>query len=431
MGRFLCQSFIQCYGIMRLFILFLALACVPVMVAVHLVYFLAVQEPDLKQRAAAILQRHGIRTQRVDLRFWQLSIAGNATDPEAASNARAELASTAPWELETDSLVVPARLSVVQEKNRLKVSGWLPTQENTHQAGQLLATLRPDLTLDLADLHHDSQVRWPEGEAGPLSAASSLVKPWLDDLRVKPWLQASRDSAGQIEVSGMLPADGTRARVMQALFLEEKEVAGLQESLHTVTDGGLADSRGLADFLRDYFSAPGARSFRVNERGESLLVGPLTRSMEVRWLAALRPVFGGRRVEFQGQSYPSEYHMPGRVPESPLPPAQLTELSQMLSALRLSFSPRSFTPGPLEQASLAALAGQLVSAGPSLRLVIGGHPEPWGDAISAAGMAKERARQVLAILVEQGLPTQDVKIMAFDPVEGDMARPAEVEILIR
>lgn len=435
MARFPCQSFIQPSGRMRFFIIFISLVCVPVMMAVHLGYFISVQQPKLRQQAATVLDSCGVRVQRLDMRFLQLSVAGNAPDPEAASLARRRLAEMAPWILDTDHLLVPARISLAQDGDHLTVSGWLPAEEQVHQTAQLLAKLRPDLKLDLTALHHAPQVRWPEGEHGPLTAESSLVKPWLDQLRVRPWLLAECDAEGQIMISGVLPASGLRAQILQALSLKESQAAALRESVHTTPaapgDADFARNPALPVFLADYFSVAGARSFRVNEHGDPVLAGPLTRALEARWLAALRPVFGGRRVQFQGAALPSHYHFPGRKLETPLPAEQLDALQKKLSALHVTFDAGSRSLGADGQAALAAMAGELVSAGPALRLIIGGHPDPGGSSAPASALALERAQQVRAFLVEQGLPALDVRVMAFERGDSAAARPSEVELLIR
>lgn len=420
---------------MRFFIIFISLVCVPAMMAVHLGYFISVQQPKLEQQAAEVLESCGVRVQRLDMRFLQLSVAGNAPDPESAAQAQRRLEEMAPWILDTDHLLVPAHISLVQDGDHLTVSGWLPAEEQVRQTAQLLAKLRPDLELDLTGLHYAPQVRWPEGEHGPLTAESSLVKPWLEQLRVRPWLLAKRDADGQFMISGVLPASGLRAQILQALALNESQAAALRESVHTTPaapgDTDFARNPALPVFLADYFSVTGARSFLVNEQGEPVLTGSLTRPLEARWLAALRPVFGGRRVQFQGDVFPSLYHFPGRKLETPLPAEQLDALQKKLSALHVTFDAGSRSLGQDVQASLAAMAGDLVSAGPTLRLVIGGHPDPGGSSASAAALAMERAQQVRAFLVEQGLPALDVIVMAFEHADSAAARPSEVELLIR
>ena len=84
---------------------------------------------------------------------------------------------------------------------------------------------------------------------------------------------------------------------------------------------------------------------------------------------------------------------------------------------------------------LTTLIPALLAAGPALRLVVGGHPEPNGDLQLESDLAMQRAEQVSSFLIEQGAPCMEILPMAFDPVPADdphaPALPRSVEILIQ
>lgn len=416
---------------MRFSIILIALALLPMMVIAHGWFFTEKQQPQLQRAALEKLRAGGIQAAVADLRYLDLRIAGNTASPEALDQATMAVSSIAPLRVIANELTIPASLSAEADETTLTIRGWLPDPADTRQLVQLLGKLRPDLALQTRDLKTDSRVRWPEGERPPLTAESQLLRPILSKLRVSPWLEVVRDSKG-LHLRGILPANGSRSAVLSAL--QDRDDSGLLESLHT-EPASFAGSEGLVAFLKSFFAEASPRRFFIDEENGPTIEAATTRTQEGSWLTLLRPVSGGKKVNLDLTLYPSEFHLPGREPTTPLPKEQLSILNETLAGHLIHFENNSAALSSEAQAQLAVLTPKLLTAGPVLRLVVGGHVAPDADAQTARRLAKARAETVLSFLVEQGLPTNDVQTMAFDPVpSGTPAAPGQsqsVEILIR
>lgn len=379
----------------------------------------------------AAMQENGIRAAVADLRYLDLRVAGNAADLASLEKARAALASLGPVRVVSDELGIPANLRARLEGGTLFLDGWLPEADNILQVQQLLRKLRPDLELQTGGLQHDAQVRWPEGEKGPLTVDSRLLGPIIEKLRVAPWLEMIRDPNG-LMAKGILSANGLRAALV-ANFPEMK-MEELLESTHTLS-ATFSDPALLLPLVTRFFQGASPRRILINDEGEPLLEAAATRTLESEWLALLRPVTGGKKVVLNLTFYPSEYHLPDYRPQSPLQVDQVTTLQEVLAGQYISFSPGSATLTAEQQTRLAALTPLLLTAGPAARFVIGGHAVPGENSSQDKALALARAEQVHAFLIEQGLPARDVKTMAFDSVPaGTAGAPAQidsVEILLR
>lgn len=416
---------------MRFSIIFIALALLPMMMIAHGWIFTEQQLPHLREQALEALQENGIHSAVVDLRYLDLRIAGSGPDLQSLARARAAVMAIGPVRLIADELIIPASLRARLEGDKLTLEGWLPSESGLQNVTQLLAKLRPDLSLDMAALKTDPQVQWPEGEKEPLTKESRLLAPIVEKLRVTPWIEMVRDAQG-LHVKGILPANGLRAALIATLSPVDAEE--LLESTHT-QEVSFANEEAMIPFVQSFFKSSLPREFDIHESGEPTLIGVATLSQETEWLALLRPVTGGKKVTLKLTLYPSEWHFPRRPWESPLPEPTLRSLAETLDGLLIQFSASSTTLSSEEQARLAALTPALLTAGPALRLIIGGHPDPAGDSASEKQLAKARAEQVLSFLIEQGLPTSDVEVVAFDPVPtGTPGAPSSihsVEIMLR
>lgn len=416
---------------MRFSIILISLALLPLMMIVHGWIFTEQQLPRLREQALEALQKNGIRSAVADVRYLDLRIAGNAADVASLEKARSAVAALGPIRTVTDELSIPAGVRARLDGETLSLEGWLPDEANVREAVQLLGKLRPDLSLQTEGLKADTRVRWPEGEKGPLTVDSSLLLPIVEKLRVSPWLEIIRDTEG-LHIQGLLSANGARSLLLSEL--KPEEAGDLLESTHTLP-AAFADPAVLLPFVKGFFAHPTPRRFFINEEDGPLIEAPATRTLESEWLALLRPVTGGRRVTLNLTFYPSEFHFPHYQPGTPLAGEQLKTLSEALTGQLISFSERSTSLSSEEQARLAALTPLLLTAGPALRLVIGGHPDPDGNPVAEKNLARVRAEQVGSFLTEQGLPTSDVQTMAFDSVPagtpGAPVQTRSVEILIR
>ncbi len=422
---------------MRFSILLIALALLPMMVIFHGWFFTEQQMPRLRDQAEAVLKQNGIRSAAVNLRYLDLKITGDAPDLRSLESALSGVRDLGPLRLVKDELRILARLRARMEAGRLLLEGWLPDPENLTETRQLFSKLRPDLTLDIESLLAHERVRWPEGEKGPLTADSSLLKPIIEKLRVAPHLDIRRE-AEKITVAGMVPAGGFRqsllAALSQCLGTSTLDSSALKESTHTLP-AGFVDGSAMGPFVRSFFAKPSPRHFSVSPQGTPHLEAPATHSDESTWLALLRPLSGGQKVDMKLTLYPSEYHFPGFKPTSPVPLETLAVLKDSLTGQGILFEAGSTRISPEDQSRLAGITPLLLIAGPALRLVVGGHPAPEGQAAVEKALALARAEQVVSFLIEQGVPTTDIQAVALDPVPagtpGAPEQTQSVEILIR
>jgi len=416
---------------MRFLILFIALALLPMMTILHGWLFTESQLPELQREALARLEKNGIRGAEADLRFLDLRLAGNAPDLVSLEKAREAVAALKPIRVVKDELGITAALESRLEGKILTLKGWLPNASNIQAIHQLVGKLRPDLTVQTEALKAHPKVRWSMSEKGPMTADNGLLKPVLEQLRVSTWLKIQRDEKG-IHISGLLPANGMRSVLLSQFNPAESNE--LLESTYTLVPS-FAEPDVLMPFIQSFFAHSSKRLFSIHQQGEIVIEADATSTLEKEWLALLRPISGGRKVSSKLTLYPSPFHFPSYRPTTPLDEAQLEALRDALSGQRITFSQGNYSLEATEQAKLAALTPVLLTAGPALRLVIGGHPDPEGSPETEKPLALSRAEQVLSFLIEQGLPSTDVKALAFDPAPtGTPGAPTQintVEILLR
>jgi outer membrane protein OmpA-like peptidoglycan-associated protein len=423
---------------MRLSLFFLMVILLPVAAVAHAYYIAFHRLPLLRQEVLDILGRAEVQSPKVDLAFLDIDIAGEAPSPQAHQQVVESIRRIGPLRLKlgADRLHVNASVKAHLHEKRLRLTGWLPEGKDVQKLQTILSELRPDLTIDITDLQHAPEVRWPADFKPPLDAANPFLGPILDHLRIPAELKVEFVD-GTLRLTGMLPAGGIKEEIIAALSgdsdASEIDPSALRASPH-VKAAPFAKKKALAAFLASFFAAPPPRSFEIKDQGRPRLTGIATRKLESEWLTLLHPVTGAAQVDSQLVLLPSLYHQPGYQPKSPLAPAIIEQLRDVLQGMTISFESGTSIP-PLDQTKLAALAPSLLAAGPALGLIIGGHPDPLGDTAGEHAMAKDRAEAVLSFLIEQGVPSADITAVAFEPVPpGSSAAPAvprSVEILVK
>ena len=424
---------------MRLSLIFIMLILLPVATGVHAWLFCDENLPRLTQEALTRLKDAGVNDPVVDIRFFDIAVAGEAADPPSRDRALAAIRSMQPLRLlpEADRLHVVARLKADVAGETLHLQGWLPEDNDRTVLTGILSELRPDLRMDTAKLMTAPEVRWPEGFKPPLTVDSPMVRPIVEKLRVPAELriEATEDA---LVLSSLLPGEELKQELVAALVevagAREVDPAGLKASPHVET-APFAVHEHLAAFVGDFFHQPPPRSFRIGADGVPHLEGLATRQMESRWLSLLRPVTGAARVETALEWLPSELHFPGYKVQSELPKEQIAVIRSALKESAIIFDEGSSRLSPDGQIRLTSLVPALLSAGPALRLVIGAHPDPAGPEADERAIGKARAQTVLSFLVDQGVPSADISAVVFDPVPaGSSAAPSlprQVEIMVK
>jgi hypothetical protein len=190
---------------------------------VHAWLFCRDNLPALTQEAVARLKTAGVRDPVVEVRFFDIAISGEAPDPKARQQALTAIRTLIPLRLQpgASSLYVVASLKAALDKNTLHLSGWLPEGNEIAIIARMLAELRPDLELKMAEVRTAPEVRWPDGIRPPLSANSVMLKPVMDMLRVPPELRiTAKDDS--IVLQGLLPSTNLKEELVASLA----EIAG-------------------------------------------------------------------------------------------------------------------------------------------------------------------------------------------------------------
>jgi hypothetical protein len=422
---------------MRFTILLFFIALMPVMMLAHWWDFEEHRQPELRREVEKVLAGAGIQGATVDLRYLDLSVGGNAPDEAAVQKVVGGLSAIRGLRLASNRIIIPARIRARLDKDRLILDGWMPDSGAVSSLAAVFKGMRSDLTLQTEAMITSPRVRLPEGESLPFTESSPMLQPVIEALQIPSRLSIRREK-DRLVVEGMLPTPRLREAVLEAVRSGPHQLTvvadQLRTSRHAIAAPFTAESM-LPDFLRSFYGtiAPGAFSIHAGESPR--LSANATRSLESTWLGLLRPLTRGRRADLTLTYFPSPYHFPGRQLESPLPRETLEEVQAQIAGQYFPFPPGGSTLSSAEQARLASIVPALLMAGPALRLIVGGHPDPAGDMQSERTLARRRAEQVVSFLVEQGAPSSDMKAVAFDPVPSGgrhaPAQPSSVEILIQ
>ncbi|GEP46322.1 OmpA family protein [Brevifollis gellanilyticus] len=424
---------------MRFTVVLFFIALLPVMMLVHWWDFEERQQPKLRDHVERILKKAGIRGATVDLRYLDLSITGDAPDETSITTARQQIREIGALRLINDRLSILARLKATlnEDQQKLSLEGWMPDAAATEGLREFLQTIRPDLQIHVESVQLSHLVRLPEGEKLPLRADSPMLQPIVGAMHVPSALSITRKD-GRLIISGMVPSEALKMSIIDAIRSGPHGLPVEADKLRATTFALAApftSEEVIVPFLRSFYGTLAPGDFSVHADENPRLSADATRTLESAWLTYLRPMTKGRRAEMELTYFPSRFHFPGRRIETALPEDSLQTVRDVLTGQFFVFAPGSATLHAEEQARLASLVPALLSAGPALKLIVGGHPDPAGDLKVEAALARRRAEQVVSFLIEQGTPAAEIQAVAFDPVPlGTKHAPAQirsVEILIQ
>lgn len=395
------------------------------MVAAHGWYFSTRQAPGLQARAVDLLKSEGAELQEMKLDLLDLRLQAHATTPEARTKALAALSGLAPLRLREARITLPATLHAEPKADRLILTGTLPGTADVRGLLALLRTWRPDLQPDASALRTHADAQWPQGENGDWQAGGTLLSPVRELLALEAELDIQRDAEGLLSLKGTLPSPGMKEALLTTLPAPAS-ARDLRTSPLASPPPPFGADKDFPSFLRDFFSHSGPRRLTWTQKNGLRLEADALPSQRKAWLQTLRPLLERTSFHDALRLHPSPWHLPGRRIESPLDPRVLQELRLVLEAesARFEGGGPELTGDSREQ--LASLVPELLAAGPGLRLIIGGHPVEESPAARQNALA--RARRVLDVLIEAGLPAPCADTTVFEPA-GSPA--GTVEILLR
>jgi outer membrane protein OmpA-like peptidoglycan-associated protein len=371
---------------------------------------------------------------RVTRKMLSLEIAGTVNGTNMLDQLESELLRNTPFHLPPtkNQLVASAQLDARVEADTLRIRGWLPSMEERDQVLNQFGDMRPDLALDGSGLKISERAALVEAGTGESRPLKHWIDPLIEGILAPAALSIRREGEALI-VEGLLPAGPLKPALIDALESSDYDWQVDSEELKTspyVEDEPFNDPEPLSAFLRSFFDQPTPLGFELGPNGEPQLRGAATHALEARWLKLLRDVTGAAKVQTDFTYHASVYHAPDGLIQSRLAPDFIETLREELAATRIAFPRGSKIIEPEEATKLAALSSILLTAGPALRLVVGGHPDPKGLAGVETSVARLRAEAVLDYLLEMGIPTTHIEAMAFETT-SDTSRAGTVEILIQ
>jgi outer membrane protein OmpA-like peptidoglycan-associated protein len=197
-----------------------------------------------------------------------------------------------------------------------------------------------------------------------------------------------------------------------------------------VRDAKFAVEELLPAFLQAFYGTPGAIEFEADAKTVHV-TADATPTMKHDWLEMLEPLSREAKLDAHIRVFPSVYHFPDRIRESQIPAADLKVLQDVLAASVINFELGYATANATEQPKLIAAASSIITAGPGVRIAVGGHMDFTGDTKENAVMARRRAEGVLAELVAKGVAPQVLEVVVCEPVADDLDHSRQVELLIK
>lgn len=405
---------------MRLGILICGLMLIPAFAVVLEWRFQWQQKPQIEQQARTLLDQGGLTNVTLELDHFRGVLKGICLDPAGRDQAVA-LIRRLPFPVQLDEssnqVRMPARVTARFEGQDLHLTGWLDREDSRLELTKLAREFRPELAI-----HDQEIVLTPYAVLGPPTTIDGLqthaaFAGFLESIRPTTTLSITPEN-GFLRIKGCLPSEKLRLAVIGAIEASPwqwpMEASKLISNPHGTavpfTKGGA-----LAAFLRSYYDTPAPGSFSIDLRTGPKLKAVATPAMEARWRTLLLPLSGATRVQPEFTIVPSDAHLPGYKPVSPIAPEVLERLQSLLRLLPVHFERGSAQLAPLEQVKLGPLVFAIQQAGPEARFIVAGYEEPGSEPGGAGGRLRTaRAEAVVQALTQLGVPREVLLPQGFD-----------------
>lgn len=424
---------------MRPFLIFVAAAALPALVAAHWNHFLSAKQGPLLARVLAALDDPMFTAVRKDgsiINYLDISLAGRVANPTAREEARRRVGAIPGVrcrEMDNHLFINPA-IHAELEGEFLKLSGWLRDEGALRAVTRWLKESRPGLEVDTADIQlspHTARVETP-GSAGDL-VPPELAAAWRA-IRLRPSLKIERAN-GSLRVSGALPSaklrDAVLAAALGARTDDAVDTSGLRAGPSVVSAPFTHESL-LPEFLHSFFSPPGDSSFDADARGIRLH-SHATPELEREWNMLLAKLAHDGPVTMELRVLASVYHLPGYRPESRLSPDALQTLRAALATTSVHFGYAVHSVSQEELPRMVAAAQAILAAGPGARIIVGAHLDWVGEPRLNDDSARRRVEAVMGELKSRGVPAAQLEPAVFSvapgPDGGDQGR--SVELLVK
>ena len=237
----------------------------------------------------------------------------------------------------------------------------------------------------------------------------------VTELTVSGELKISRQG-GRFFAEGLVPAS------WQELVLAEQadlDVSALKSKESIVFPGANPAGWGL---LMDYlFQSSGERQLWLRGQGV-VLSGEATPKLKEKINFYLARLGGELEAEFEWEVFPSRYHYPSRIIQSPVEGEPLRSIQRQLREDVFQFEGQELSRE--RQSALADLAATMV-AHKKVRFVLGGYP-----AEDFTNLGKARALEIKRRLVSQGVSAERLQVVPFEMTEDRRGLAGQVELLV-
>lgn len=242
-----------------------------------------------------------------------------------------------------------------------------------------------------------------------------------NELTIRGSLRATRQGE-TVLVSGLVPEGW-------GLSLTEDDgrfdLSNLRERERTLLDS--KDSLAWGSFLKSYFQGTGHRSCEFDGQ-ELILTGEATPSLAKSLSAAAAKVVPPDSVQASFQLYPSPYHYPLRVVESPLDGEALRELQRYLLEHPVTFQEGTTAYTATGEELLNDLVGRMLASDSGLQFIVGSYPRVGG---ASDRLAPQRAQAVRSHLIAAGIPATSLEAATYEMTEDSSEFAGQVEVLLR
>lgn len=426
---------------MRPLLILATLVALPLAVAAHRQYFLAVQQGPILARVASALSDprfDGLKPDGIRVNYLDIILEGRVPDPAAREEAERRVAAISGVRLRPadNHLLVTPRVAAKLEGEKLSLSGWLRDEGITAQAAAWLRKARPGLEVSTAGIRLSSfvaRVEPPPADGSGRAVPDVFADAW-NAIRTRPTLLVEK-KGGAVRASGALPSAALKDEVIAALLGTRAETTLDAAQLRAgafVKEERFTNEAALPAFLLSFFNSPAPDVFQAADNAV-LVRAYATPELVREWLGLLAPLVQEDLLTLDLWMVASNYHLPGYQPESKLAPEALHALRSVLATAAIHFDSGVVTVPSEAKPRLAAAARAIVAAGPEALVVVGAHLDASGDARQNEDAARRRAASVIAELKAAGARAAQLQPAVFSvapaPDGGDQSRC--VELLVR
>jgi hypothetical protein len=421
---------------MRLFPILIALLCVPALTLVHRYYYYQRMMVPLDVLIKQTLSGDEFAGVKASLMYLDVTLDGVVAELPSRERAR-KLVDSLPGvrcRAEDNHLTVPSQIEAKFEGKSLVLRGMLRDASALREITGWLKSARPELQIK-TDAVVISPFTTPMETPRNGAISPSLRAIW-SLVEVAPALIIER-SGNAFTISGHLPSSQLREAVMAAVLGTKTDAVVDAKQLHAgtyVRKARFTEQDALPEFLMHYFAMGDTTAFVADEHGVHIAAN-VTEAIFAEWKPLLSKFCDADAALANLRFFPSIYHLPSYRPVSKLPAQNMASLQSTLRANSIRFDSTNASATPEHLAKLNALGSAIVAIPAEERIIVGTHPDASADPKAALALARRRSEEVIAQMVDRGLPAERFEIAVFTSTqkapEGGPGLAGVVELFVK